>query len=59
MWHEAYVKVAPNPDAWPKVNEPTADSPAGGRGHMGVKAPTLLIIGDSGVVRPERTLEIV
>jgi pimeloyl-ACP methyl ester carboxylesterase len=63
VWHEAYMKVAPNPDAWPvlvaKVNEldrrftgwPAEDIRA-------VKAPTLLIIGDADVVRPEHTVDM-
>lgn len=63
MWHEAYVKVAPNPDAWPtlvaKVNEldrrfrgwPAEDLRV-------VKAPALLIIGDADIVRPEHTVEM-
>jgi pimeloyl-ACP methyl ester carboxylesterase len=62
-WHDAYRRVAPEPDAWTalvrKVNEmdragvsiPPARVAA-------MKAPALLIIGDSDIVRPEHTVEM-
>jgi pimeloyl-ACP methyl ester carboxylesterase len=63
IWHQAYLRVAPDPDAWPslvaKLNEldrtftgwPPEDIRA-------VKTPVLLIIGDSDIVRPEHTVEM-
>jgi pimeloyl-ACP methyl ester carboxylesterase len=63
IWHRAYLRVAPDPGAWPalvaKLNEldrtftgwPPKDIQA-------VKTPTLLIIGDSDIVRPEHTVEM-
>jgi pimeloyl-ACP methyl ester carboxylesterase len=62
-WHRTYLDVAPDPDAWPtlvaKVNEldatfagwPVSDV-------QSIKAPTLLIIGDSDIVRPEHTMQM-
>jgi pimeloyl-ACP methyl ester carboxylesterase len=62
-WHRAYVNVAPDPDAWPalvaKVREldravrawPAADV-------QGIRAPTLLVIGDADLVRPEHTVQM-
>jgi pimeloyl-ACP methyl ester carboxylesterase len=62
-WQAAYLAVAPDPAGWPalvtKVNEldrtfkgiPPADLAA-------VTAPTLLIIGDADIVRPEHTVEM-
>jgi pimeloyl-ACP methyl ester carboxylesterase len=62
-WHEAYRRVAPDPDAWiplvRKVNELDRSGHAWTRDQLArVRAPTLLIIGDSDVVRPEHTVEM-
>jgi pimeloyl-ACP methyl ester carboxylesterase len=55
-----YAKVAPNPDAWPTLlekigrmeySEWTADQ------VRAIAAPTMLIIGDSDIVRPEHAAE--
>jgi pimeloyl-ACP methyl ester carboxylesterase len=63
VWQRAYARVAPDPDAWPalvaKVNEldrrftgwPADDVRA-------VRAPTLLVVGDADIVRPEHTAEM-
>jgi pimeloyl-ACP methyl ester carboxylesterase len=62
-WHEAYRRVAPDPNAWTslvlKVN---------GLDRAGVSwpmeqlraldVPTLLVIGDADIVRPEHTVEM-
>ena len=63
IWHRAYVTVAPDPGAWPalvtKVNEldrAFAGWPA--EAIRAVKAPALLIIGDSDIVRPEHTVHM-
>jgi pimeloyl-ACP methyl ester carboxylesterase len=63
VWHEAYVRVAPDPAAWPdlvaKVN--VLDSGFAGfppEDVAAVRAPALLIIGDADLVRPEHTVEM-
>lgn len=62
-WQKAYARIAPNPGNWPalvaKIKEldlkwagwPSEDI-------RSIKAPTLLIIGDSDVVRPEHTVQM-
>jgi pimeloyl-ACP methyl ester carboxylesterase len=61
VWQQAYAKVAPDPGAWPtlvaKVNE--LDRQFTGWTDDEVRAvspPTLLIIGDADIVRPEHTV---
>ena len=63
VWHEAYLRVAPDPKAWPalvtKVNE--LDRTWAGIAPeqlAGITAPTLLIIGDADIVQPEHTVEM-
>jgi pimeloyl-ACP methyl ester carboxylesterase len=63
VWHQAYVNVAPHPGAWPalvaKVNEldrTFAGWPA--EEVQRVRAPTMLIIGDSDMVHPEHTVQM-
>jgi pimeloyl-ACP methyl ester carboxylesterase len=59
----AYAKVAPNPDDWPtlvaKVQQLTREfagwSPEAVRA---IAAPTLIIIGDSDIIRPEGAVEL-
>jgi len=62
-WQKAYAQVAPHPDQWPtlvgKIKEldlewagwPPEDIRA-------ITAPTLLIIGDADIVRPEHVVEM-
>jgi pimeloyl-ACP methyl ester carboxylesterase len=63
-WHEAYRRVAPDPDAWTslvvKLNElDRSAEPSWPRARLGaLPAPALLIIGDSDIVRPEHTVEM-
>jgi pimeloyl-ACP methyl ester carboxylesterase len=63
-WHEAYRRVAPDPDAWTdlvvKVNVlDRAGEPSWPRQRLaGLRVPTLLIIGDADVVVPEHTVEM-
>ena len=62
-WHEAYRRVAPDPDAWTslvlKVNELDRAGHSFPRDRLAaMEIPTLLIIGDSDVVRPEHTVEM-
>lgn len=63
-WHEAYMKVAPNPANWPvlieKVKQLTRDFV--GRPIetiRAIKAPALVIIGDADIVRPEHAVQLV
>jgi pimeloyl-ACP methyl ester carboxylesterase len=63
-WHEAYRRVAPDPDAWTtlvlKVNAlDRAGEPSWPRQRLAeLRVPTLLIIGDADVVLPEHTVEM-
>jgi len=62
-WHEAYRRVAPDPDAWTalvrKVNEmDRAGVSIPPERVAAMEAPALLIIGDSDIVRPEHTVEM-
>jgi len=63
VWHQAYLRVAPDPGAWPaliaKLNELDRTF-AGWRPEdiRAVSTPALLIIGDSDIVRPEHTVEM-
>jgi pimeloyl-ACP methyl ester carboxylesterase len=62
-WHEAYVRVAPDPGHWPEL---VAKAVALDRSFEGwtadelrqVQMPTLLVIGDADIVRPEHTVEL-
>ncbi len=62
-WHEAYRRVAPDPDAWiPLVEKVNALDRAGftvPRERLaGLQVPTLLMIGDADVVLPEHVVEL-
>jgi pimeloyl-ACP methyl ester carboxylesterase len=62
-WHEAYRQVAPDPDAWTslvvKVNQLDRAGVSWPKDRLAaLQAPTLLIIGDADVVRPEHTVEM-
>jgi pimeloyl-ACP methyl ester carboxylesterase len=62
-WHEAYLRTAPNPSDWSRLvakvfelDRETQDwSPEAIRA---IKAPALLIVGDSDIVRPEHAVEL-
>jgi pimeloyl-ACP methyl ester carboxylesterase len=62
-WHEEYLRVAPHPEDFPKLfakktqmDQQTRDlSDATIRD---IKSPTLLIVGDSDLVRPEHIVEM-
>jgi pimeloyl-ACP methyl ester carboxylesterase len=63
VWHQAYVQVAPDPDAWPALVAKTVELDRTFSGWppenvQAVKAPTLLIIGDSDIIRPEHTVKM-
>jgi pimeloyl-ACP methyl ester carboxylesterase len=63
-WHAAYCRVAPDPRAWislvTKVNQlDRSGEPSWPREKLAaLHRPTLLIIGDADVVRPEHTVEM-
>jgi pimeloyl-ACP methyl ester carboxylesterase len=62
-WHEEYTRIAPRPEDFTRLfTKKTAmdrqikDLPA--EAIQAIKAPTLLIIGDSDLVRPEHAVEM-
>jgi pimeloyl-ACP methyl ester carboxylesterase len=63
VWHKAYLRVAPDPSRWPVLvakNRELDRTFAGWPDEdiRAVTAPTLLIIGDSDIVRPEHTVKM-
>jgi pimeloyl-ACP methyl ester carboxylesterase len=63
-WHVAYRRVAPDPHAWTalvlKVNQlDRSGEPSWPRERLAaLQSPTLLMIGDADIVRPEHTMEM-
>jgi pimeloyl-ACP methyl ester carboxylesterase len=62
-WHDEYVKIAPDPNYFDTLfakktamDKQTKDVPA--EDIRAIKAPTLIIIGDSDLVRPEHAVEM-
>src|SRR3989441_194025 len=62
-WQEEYARTAPNPEDWPtlvakvkQLDREFQDWPA--EAIQSIKAPTLVIIGDSDIVRPEHAVEM-
>jgi pimeloyl-ACP methyl ester carboxylesterase len=62
-WHEEYTRIAPNPEDFAtlfakktQMDREIQDLPA--EAIEAIKAPTLLIIGDSDIVRPEHAVEM-
>ena len=60
---EEYARTAPNPDDWPVLIEKVKQLDRGFRGWTAeeirsIRVPTLVIIGDSDVTRPEHAVEI-
>ena len=62
-WHEEYLRIAPRPNDFPtlfakktEMDRGIKDLPA--EAIRGIKAPTLLIIGDSDLVQPEHAVEM-
>ncbi len=62
-WHEEYLKIAPRPEDFPKLfvkktqmDQQTRD--LSDEAIRGIKSPTLLIVGDSDLVRPEHIVEM-
>jgi pimeloyl-ACP methyl ester carboxylesterase len=62
-WQEEYARIAPNPANWPALVAKVSTLVAGFQGWpaddiRSIHAPTLLIIGDADVVRPEHAVEL-
>jgi pimeloyl-ACP methyl ester carboxylesterase len=62
-FEQDYARVAPNPDDWPKlirkITQMDADLPQWTADDVrGLASPTMLVIGDSDIVRPEHSVEI-
>jgi len=62
-WHAEYLRIAPNPDGFAtlfakktQMDRGIQDVPA--EAIAAITAPTLLIIGDSDIIRPEHTVEL-
>jgi len=62
-WHEEYLRIAPHPENFAtlfakktEMDRQTRDIPA--ESIRAIKAPTLLIIGDSDLVQPEHAVEM-
>jgi pimeloyl-ACP methyl ester carboxylesterase len=62
-WHEEYLRIAPRPGDFPGLFEKVAelnrnipDWPA--EAVASIKAPMLIVIGDSDIVRPEHAVEM-
>ncbi len=62
-WHDEYMRIAPDPDHFAtffakktEMDRNTQDVPA--ETIAAIKAPTLIVIGDSDLVRPEHAVEM-
>jgi pimeloyl-ACP methyl ester carboxylesterase len=62
-WHDEYLRIAPNPDNFAtlftkksQMDQQIQDIPA--EVIQALKAPVLLIIGDSDIIRPEHAVEL-
>ena len=62
-WQEEYARIAPNPRDWPtlidkmkQLDTHIKDLPP--ETIRSIKAPTLIIVGDSDIVRPEHAVEM-
>jgi pimeloyl-ACP methyl ester carboxylesterase len=63
MWHEEYTRIAPHPEDFPtlfakktQMDRNVEDVPS--EVIESIEAPTLIIIGDSDLVRPEHAVEM-
>ena len=63
LWHEEYIRIAPHPEGFAalfakktQMDRGIQDVPA--ETIAAIAAPTLLIIGDSDIVRPEHAVEL-
>jgi pimeloyl-ACP methyl ester carboxylesterase len=63
IWHKAYERVAPDPEHWPALIAKEQQLAREFKGWsqkdiQTIRAPTLIIIGDSDIVRPEHAVQI-
>jgi pimeloyl-ACP methyl ester carboxylesterase len=63
LWQQEYAAIAPNPDGWATLLEKVKQLNGSFQGWTAeqvrsVEAPTLLVVGDSDIVRPEHAVEI-
>jgi pimeloyl-ACP methyl ester carboxylesterase len=63
VWQQAYARVAPDPSAWPALVARVTQLDRTFEGWTpeevsAIRAPSLLIIGDADIVRPEHTVEM-
>jgi len=63
VWHQAYLRVAPDPGRWPDLVAKNGDLDRTFAGWpdedlRAMTTPMLLIIGDSDIVRPEHTMKM-
>jgi pimeloyl-ACP methyl ester carboxylesterase len=61
-WHEEYLRIAPRPEDFPRLFEKKTQMDRqikdfSEEAIRGIKAPILLIIGDSDLIRPEHAVE--
>jgi len=62
-WQKAYARIAPNPQDWPKLVEKIKRLDLDWKGLRdddlrALKSPSLLIVGDADVVRPEHVAQM-
>jgi pimeloyl-ACP methyl ester carboxylesterase len=62
-WHDEYMRIAPRPEDFPRLFEKKTQMDRqikdfSEEAIRGIKAPTLLIIGDSDLIRPEHAVEM-
>jgi pimeloyl-ACP methyl ester carboxylesterase len=62
-WHEEYLRIAPRPEDFTRLFEKKTEMNRGLKDFSeeeirGIKAPTLLMIGDSDLIRPEHAVEM-
>ena len=62
-WQQAYARIAPNPEDWPALVEKAVRLDLEFEGWpaeavRSIKAPTLIVIGDADIVRPEHAVEM-
>ena len=62
-WHDEYMRIAPRPEDFNRLFEKKTEMDRqikdfSGEAIRGINAPTLLIIGDSDLIRPEHAVEM-
>ncbi len=63
MWHDEYMAIAPRPEDFPRLFEKKTQMDRGikdlpAEAIQAIEAPTLLILGDSDLPRPEHAVEM-